>query len=330
MAPEALAQVLRPIVERFPREAFPNLLVGLGEGDDAAVYRLNDEVALIFTLDFFAPVVDDAYTYGAIAAANSMSDVYAMGGEVLIALNIACIPADMPPEIAGEIFRGGADKIAEAGALLVGGHTMDDKEPKYGLALLGIIHPDEVITKEDARPGDVLVLTKPLGSGVITTALKKGAAKEEHVRGAVEVMLRLSRTASRLMREVKAHAATDITGFGLLGHAQELAARSGVRLRFFAEKIPFMPGARDYAEEWLFPGGTHSNERFYHPWVDFAPGIDEETQLLLYDAQTSGGLLIALAPDAVDRFLARCAEEAQDAWVVGEVMEGKPGTIEVR
>jgi len=252
-----------------------------------------------------------------------------MGGEVLIALNIACIPADMPPEVAGAILQGGADKVAEAGGILVGGHTMDDKEPKYGLAVVGTVHPEKVISKGGAKPGDVLVLTKPLGTGVITTALKVEMAQETHIQKALEIMQKLNRTAARLMREVGANAATDITGFGLLGHAQEMAARSGVMLRFFAERIPFLPGAREYAEQWLFPGGTHSNERYYHRWVKFSPEIDEETQLLLYDAQTSGGLLIALPPDRVERFLARCTEEGQDAWVVGEVIKGEPGTIEV-
>jgi len=296
--------------------------VGLEGGDDAAVYRLNDEVALIFTTDFFAPVVDDAYTYGAIAAANSMSDVYAMGGEVLIALNIACIPADMPPEIASEILRGGAEKVAEAGAILVGGHTMDDKEPKYGLAVIGTVHPERVVTKAGARPGDVLILTKPLGTGIITTALKAGLAQEEHVHKAVETMLHLNRAAAQAMQEVGVSAATDITGFGLLGHAQEMAALSGVGFRFYVDAIPFLPGAREYAEQWLFPGGTHSNERHFNPRVSFASGIDEETQLLLYDAQTSGGLLIAVPGEKAEALVRSLRERGEGHWVIGEVVEG--------
>ncbi len=285
-------------------------------------------MALIFTADFFAPVVDDAYTYGAIAAANSMSDVYAMGGEVLMALNITCLPPDMPPEIAGAILRGGADKVAEAGGILVGGHTMDDKEPKYGLAVVGLVHPDRVITKAGARPGDLLVLTKPLGTGVITTALKAEAAEEEHVRAAVEVMLRLNRNASRAMQEVGVSAATDITGFGLLGHALDIAIMSGVKLRLYHERIPFLPGARDYAEQWLFPGGAHSNERFFHPRVRFLSGLEDEEQLLLFDPQTSGGLLIAVPGERAPELVAKLREKGDGHWVIGEVVEGD-GIIEV-
>jgi selenide,water dikinase len=323
-----LAQVLRHIINLFPKEAYANLLVGLGEGDDAAVYKLNDELALIFTADFFAPVVDDPYLYGAIAAANSMSDVYAMGGEVLMALNITCLPPDMPPDIAGAILRGGADKIAEAGGILVGGHTMDDKEPKYGLAVIGTVHPKKVITKAGAKPGDVLILTKPLGTGVITTALKAGLAKEEHIQAAVEVMLRLNRKAAKAMQEVGVSAATDITGFGFLGHARDIAIMSGVNLRFYHERIPFIPGAKEYAEQWLFPGGTHSNERYFHPWVRFSSNLTEEEQLLLFDAQTSGGLLIAVPPERASLLVEKLKEEGDGHWVVGEVVEGG-GFIEV-
>ena len=304
--------------------------MGLGEGDDAAVYKLNDDVALIFTADFFAPVVDDAYTYGAIAAANSMSDVYAMGGEVLMALNITCFPPDMPPEIAGAILRGGADKVAEAGGILVGGHTMDDKEPKYGLAVVGIVHPQKVVTKAGARPGDVLILTKPLGTGVITTALKAGMAREEHVRAAVETMLHLNRNASRAMQEVGVSAATDITGFGLLGHALDMALMSRVKLRFYYDRIPFIPGARDYAEQWLFPGGAHSNERFFHPRVRFILDLEDEEQLLLFDPQTSGGLLIAVPAERASELVEKLEEKGEGHWVIGEVAEeDDAGRIEV-
>lgn len=285
-------------------------------------------MAIIFTADFFAPVVDDPYTYGAIAAANSMSDVYAMGGEVLLALNITCLPPDMPPEVAGAILRGGADKVAEAGGILVGGHTMDDKEPKYGLAVVGTVHPQKVITKAGAKPGDFLFLTKPLGTGVITTALKAGLAEEEHVRAAVEVMLRLNRNAARAMQETGVSAATDITGFGLLGHARDIAVMSEVNLRFHYERIPFIPGAREYAEQWLFPGGTHSNERFFHPWVRFLASLREEEQLLLFDAQTSGGLLVAVPPERAPLFEESLREKGERCWIVGEVLEGD-GIIEV-
>jgi len=285
-------------------------------------------LALIFTADFFAPVVDDPYTYGAIAAANSMSDVYAMGGEVLLALNITCFPPDMPSEIAGAILRGGADKVAEAGGILVGGHTMDDREPKYGLAVIGVVHPQKVVTKAGAKPGDILFLTKPLGTGVITTALKAGSAREEHIKAATEVMLHLNRNASRAMQEVGVSAATDITGFGLLGHAKDIAVMSRVNLRFYYERIPFIPGAREYAEQWLFPGGTHSNERFFHPWVRFLSNLSEEDQLLLFDAQTSGGLLIAVASERAPLLEESLKEKGERYWIVGEVLEGD-GIIEV-
>lgn len=272
--------------------------------------------------------MDDPYTYGAIAAANSMSDVYAMGGEVLLALNITCFPPDMPSEIAGAILRGGADKVAEAGGILVGGHTMDDREPKYGLAVIGVVHPQKVVTKAGAKPGDILFLTKPLGTGVITTALKAGSAREEHVKAATEVMLHLNRNASRAMQEVGVSAATDITGFGLLGHARDIAVMSRVNLRFYYERIPFIPGAREYAEQWLFPGGTHSNERFFHPWVRFLSNLSEEDQLLLFDAQTSGGLLIAVPSERASLLEESLKEKGERYWIVGEVLEGD-GIIEV-
>jgi selenide,water dikinase len=226
MGPEPLVQVLRPLSGMFPAKEYPNLLVGLEVSDDAAVYRISDELAIVLTLDFFAPVVDDPYDYGAIAAANAMSDVYAMGGEAVLALNICGFPIDLPSEMVGEILRGGAEKVAEAGAVLAGGHTVIDKEPKYGLAVVGFVHPDHIATKAAAKAGDVLVLTKPLGMGLIATALKAGIAKPSHVRAAVEVMKTLNRKAARLMQRVGIDAVTDITGFALLGHAQEIAEKA--------------------------------------------------------------------------------------------------------
>ena len=220
MGPEALAQVLRPLQNMFRAEDYPELLVGLEISDDAAVYKINDEVAVIQTLDFFPPVVDDPYDYGAIAAANAMSDVYAMGGEVVLALNICGFPPDLPPDVVTEILRGGAEKVAEAGGIIAGGHTLDDKEPKYGLAVMGFVHPDCVAAKAGARPGDVLILTKPLGVGIITTALKGQVAEPGHVEAAVESMKKLNRRAARLMQSVGVNACTDVTGFALLGHAQ--------------------------------------------------------------------------------------------------------------
>jgi selenide,water dikinase len=322
MGPEALAQVLRPLEQMFPAHQHPELLVGLEVSDDAAVYKISDELAVIYTLDFFPPVVDDPYDYGAIAAANSMSDVYAMGGQVALALNICAFPADMPPAIISEILRGGAEKVAEAGGVLAGGHTTEDKEPKYGLTVMGLIHPERVLTKAGARPGDALVLTKPLGVGIITTALKGGVAEPEHVAAAVESMKRLSRQAAQLIQEVGVHASTDITGFGILGHSYEIAERSGVGLRFDLARLPWLPGATRYAEEWLFPAGAHNNKRFYEPHVQWMGVISEELQTLLFTPETSGGLLVAVPPQRLETLLARFAETGQPCWVVGEVLEG--------
>ncbi len=323
MGPEALAQVLRPLQNMFRAEDYPELLVGLEVSDDAAVYKINDEVAVIQTLDFFPPVVDDPYDYGAIAAANAMSDVYAMGGEVVLALNICGFPPDLPPDVVTEILRGGAEKVAEAGGVIAGGHTLDDKEPKYGLAVMGFVHPDRVATKAGARPGDVLILTKPLGVGIITTALKGQVAEPGHVEAAVESMKKLNRHAARLMQSVGVNACTDITGFALLGHAQEMAEKSGVGIRFYLEKLPFVEGAREYAEDWLFPGGACRNQEHYAPQVRFAPDIPEEMQMLLYTPETSGGLLIAVPSEKLEELLALFSTEGQEHWTIGEVVEGE-------
>jgi selenide,water dikinase len=323
MGPEALAQVLRPLQGMFPADQYPELLVGLEVSDDAAVYKISDEVAVIQTLDFFPPVVDAPYDYGAIAAANAMSDVYAMGGEVVLALNICGFPSDLPPEVVVEILRGGAEKVAEAGGVLAGGHTLDDREPKYGLAVMGLIHPDRVLTKAGARPGDALVLTKPLGVGIITTALKGEVADLAHVAVAVESMKTLNRDAARLIQQVGVHACTDVTGFALLGHGQEMAEKSKARLRFYVDKLPFLEGARQYAEDWLFPGGACRNKDCYERWVDFAPGVSEEMQMLLFTPETSGGLLVAVPPERLEILTALFADKGQPCWVVGEVVEGE-------
>jgi selenide,water dikinase len=307
----------------FRAERYPDLLVGLEVSDDAAVYRISDDVAIIQTLDFFTPVVDDPYDYGAIAAANAMSDVYAMGGEVVLALNICGFPADLPLEVTSEILRGGAEKVAEAGGVLAGGHTIDDDEPKYGLSVMGLVHPDRILTKGGARSGDVLVLTKPLGVGIITTALKGRQADAAHVAAAVESMKRLNRGAARLIQQVGVRACTDVTGFALLGHGFEMAERSGVRLRFFAKKLPFLEGAMQYAEASLFPGGTCNNERAYQHAVHFGPGVSEEMQQLLYTPETSGGLLVAVPAERLEMLAERFDEAAEPYWVVGEVVDGE-------
>jgi selenide,water dikinase len=315
----------------FPAARFPEVLVGLGPlRDDAAVYRINDETALVATLDFFTPVVDDPYQYGAVAAANALSDVYAMGGRPALALNISCLSRCLPAEIVAEILRGGADKVREADAVLVGGHSVDDREPKYGLVALGFVHPQRILTKAGARPGDILVLTKPLGVGMITTAHKGDQAEAEHMRGAVDSMLRLNRAAAEILQSVETHACTDVTGFALLGHACEMAEQSHVRLRMRAAAIPFLPGAEEYAGMWLFPGGTGNNWQAFASHVRFEEEIREEMRRLLLTPETSGGLLAAVAPGELDNLRDRFREAGEQLWVIGEVLsDGEPGQIEV-
>lgn len=307
----------------FRAEQYPALLVGLEVSDDAAVYKINDEVAVVQTLDFFTPVVDDPYDYGAIAAANAMSDVYAMGGEVALALNICGFPPDLPPEIIAEILRGGAEKVAEAGGALAGGHTVDAKEPTYGLSVMGLVHPDRVLTKGGAQPGDVLVLTKPLGVGIITTVLKAGIADPIHVTAAVESMKKLNRQAVILIQGLGVHACTDVTGFALLGHGHEMAERSNARFRFYFDQLPFLEGAKQYADDNLFPGGSCRNRDAYEHRIDFAPSLSDEMRLLLFTPETSGGLLAAVPPEGLETPTTLFSQEEQPYWVVGEVMEGE-------
>jgi selenide,water dikinase len=323
MGPEALAQVVRPLKGLFPADQHPDLLVGLEMSDDAAIYRISDDVAVIQTLDFFTPVVDDPYDYGAVAAANAMSDVYAMGGEVVVALNICGFPTDLPREVISEILRGGAEKVVEAGAALAGGHTIEDNEPKYGLSVMGLVHPDKILTKGGARPGDVLVLTKPLGVGIITTALKSEVADRDHVKAAVESMVKLNRRAAQLLQQIGVHACTDVTGFSLMGHGLEMADRSGVKLRFNVTQIPFLDGAQHYADANLFPGGTSKNQEAYGDWVSFSPSISEEVQQLLFTPETSGGLLVAFSATETDALSDLFASEGEDCWVIGEVTAGE-------
>jgi selenide,water dikinase len=323
MDPAVLAQVLRPLQNQFSTEAHPEMLVGLGVADDAAVYRLNDQQAIISTTDFFTPVVDDPYDYGAIAAANAMSDVYAMGGEVLFALNIAAFPPDLDPAFVTEILRGGADKVIEAGGVIAGGHTIQDKEPKYGLAVTGLVHPDHIFTKGGAQPGDQLILSKPLGTGTVSTALKRDIAHPDHAAAMIKNMKRLNRCAAIAGQMAGVRAATDITGFGFLGHATEMTQAGRVRFRFRMGSIPLLPGVTEYAAEWIFPGGSHNNKAHYGHLVQFEASIPEDRQMLLWDAQTSGGLLLAVPPDRVKDFVAECAEHRQEAWVVGHVLEGE-------
>jgi selenide,water dikinase len=314
---------LRPVQNIFNPADYPDLLVGLEDPDDAAVWQLDEQRALVVTTDFFTPVVDDPYDYGSIAAANSLSDIYAMGGTPFLALNIAALPPDLPTEISSEILRGGAEKTKEAGVVIAGGHTVQDKEPKYGLVALGLVEKEKMLTKAGLQPGDALVLTKPLGFGCITTALKQDKADESDVREVVNWMTRLNRTAGLLAVEFGLSAATDVTGFSLLGHGLEMAEASGVELQFDYAQIPFVNRARKYAGMWTFPGGASDNRAHFGPHVTFDPSIDEASRMLLFDPQTSGGLLLGVPQDKLTAFKTRAVELEQPAWVIGEVNEGK-------
>lgn len=315
---------MNPLRGMFQAADYPDLLVGLAAADDAAVYRLNDQQAIIATTDFFPPVVDDPYDFGAIAAANALSDIFAMGGELLLAINLAAFPDTLDYSILTEILRGGAEKVAEAGGIVAGGHSVNDREPKYGLAAIGVVHPDAILRKGGARPGDRLILTKALGVGVITTALKRDLAAAEHVAAAVTGMKRLNRAAARAASAVPAHAMTDITGFGLLGHAQEMAQQGGVDFQIHLSALPWLPGALTYGEAGAFPGGMANNARYFGPQVSFAEEISLLFQDMLFTPETSGGLLVALDPSAVAGYLG----QVPGAVEIGQVIAGN-GRIRV-
>ena len=316
MGPEALAQVLRPLTLHT---APPALLVGLSAADDAAVFQVNAQQAVISTADFFPPVVDDPYTFGAIAAANALSDVYAMGGQVLMAINLVAWPDDLDYAILSEILRGGSDIVAQAGGVIAGGHSVTDKEPKYGLAVTGMVHPEHIFTKGGAQPGDILILGKPLGTGLITTAHKREQVAEDDLQAAIQSMKQLNREASEALRRDGVHAVTDITGFGLLGHAWEMASQSRVGMRFAFDALPLLPNARHYAEIGCIPGGAQRNEAYLAPHVRFAEYIDMIDREMVWDPQTSGGLFAAIDP-ALWPALAALAPTVK-FWRIGEVME---------
>lgn len=320
---------MRPLTGLFQAENYPDLLIGLDAPDDAAVYRLNAEQAVINTVDFFPPVVDDPYAFGAIAAANALSDIYAMGGEPLLAINLVAFPDGLGMELLTEILRGGAEKVREAGAVIAGGHTVTDKEPKYGLAVTGIIHPERIISKSGAQPGDKLILTKPLGSGVITTALKNGKTESSHVAEAVRVMSRLNRDAARIAQQFGVHAMTDITGYALLGHAHEMAHLSHVGFDLEYAALPWMPGTLIYAEQDLFAGGMYRNMEYFAQWVKFGERFSAIERQLLYDPQTSGGLLIAVPPEKVDQMCEALVAAGDKANIIGSVTAGD-GRIRVQ
>jgi len=316
----------------LPKFTDPNVLVGLDSPDDAAVYRVREDLAIVQTVDYFTPVVDDPYTFGQIAAANSLSDIYTMGTQPLFALNVIGYPAkQLPMDYLVEILRGGADKAAEAGIAIIGGHTIEDKEPKYGLVVTGVIHPEHILTKSTAKPGDVLILTKPLGLGVITTGIKRGEVCAEDIQQAILTMATLNKAAAEVMLEVGVSACTDITGFGLLGHLREMAAGSGVSATIYSKSVPVLDAAWPLVEKGIIPGGSKKNLQFLQSYLENPENVSPETLLLLADAQTSGGLLMAVSEEKADQMV-RALKGRKDVLasaVIGHVTAGPVGTIKI-
>lgn len=329
---------MRQLAGFFPATEHPEVLVGLSEPDDAAIYQIDATRALVQTVDFFTPIVDDPWTYGAIAAANAMSDVYAMGGEVVVCLNLAGFPNDLESDVIAQIFAGGAAKVREAGAAISGGHTINSPEPFYGLSVTGMIHPDRVMRKGGARPGDRLFLTKPLGTGIITTAAKRTGPAESpadrtarhgqgkpdldpaHLDAAVASMLKLNRAAARAAQTANVRAGTDITGFGLLGHATEMMQGAGgnVGLHIYAAEVPTLPGVWEYIAAGYLTGARLRNPAHFAPHVRFADNVTEAQRLLLWEAETSGGLLLAVPGSQIETFRIACADQGQACWEIGE------------
>lgn len=307
---------------KLPKFYDENLLVGIETSDDAAVYKITEEVALIQTVDFFTPIVDDPYTFGQIAAANSLSDVYAMGGEPKIALNIVGFPNCLSPDVLGDILAGGADKVKEAGAVLVGGHTVQDDEPKYGLCVSGFVHPDKLFKNYGCKVGDVLILTKQIGSGIVNTAIKADMTDDKTIEEAVLVMKTLNKKAKEAAQKFEIHACTDITGFGLLGHSVEMASASGVSFELNVEEINYIQNAIQYAKMGLIPGGAYKNREHFGKTVDTGE-VEEHYIDLLFDPQTSGGLLFSVTPEQADNLLAECLRKGIETSVsvIGRVVE---------
>ena len=320
---------LLSLLSALPPITDPNVLIGSATADDAAIYKLSDDLALVLTTDFFTPIVDRPYDFGAVAAANALSDVYAMGGTPLTALSIVGFPDSLQPDVLGEILRGAIDKAAEAGIAIVGGHTIKAEEPIFGLAVVGQVAPNRVLSNANAQPGDVLILTKPLGLGIITTAVKNGEDKLGAITTAIEVMSTLNRAAGEEIGRCGAHALTDVTGFGLLGHLRNMVAASEVTAQIYFDAVPVLAAAREYVNNGIAPGGTHANFRFLNDWVTYAPDVTKPEQLILCDAQTSGGLLAAVPADQADDLLAALRSRGiTDAAVVGRIEEG-PSRIQV-
>lgn len=327
IGPADLAQVIRTLP---PAEPNPNLLVGLDTSDDAGVYRLTDELAMVQTVDFFTPIVDDPYSFGQVAAANAISDIYAMGGKPLTALNIVAFPiTTLDKQVLSDILRGAGDKLKEAGVTLVGGHSIDDKEPKFGLAVTGIIHPDKVRTNAGAKPGDALILTKPIGVGILTSSIKKDLLSEEEISRVTSVMAGLNKTAAEVMDRYDVHACTDVTGFGLMGHTLEMAKGSGTGIIIVKDDVPVLPRVREMAEAGVIPGGSKNNHAHVSGSVQFPEAMDDIDRLILCDAVTSGGLLIALDHEEALELLQELQEAGVEAGMIGRVTDQHPGTIVV-
>lgn len=322
---------LLSLLGMLPPITDPRVLVGSATSDDAAIYQLTDEMALVLTTDFFTPIVDRPYDFGAIAAANALSDVYAMGGKPLAALNLVGFPDQkLPVEVLGEILRGAADKGAEAEIAIIGGHTIQTEEPIFGLAVVGQVHPKKVLANAGAQPGDRLVLTKPIGLGIITTAAKNGEDKLGAIGEAIAVMSTLNRDAARALEPFEVHALTDITGFGLLGHLRNMTSASHVNARIHLDNVPVLAAAREYVHAGVAPGGTHANWRFLANWVTFGESIEKAEQLLVCDAQTSGGLLICLPAEQADALVSDLHRAGVgSATLVGEIVEPGEGRITV-
>ena len=309
----------------------PDLLVGNDTGDDAAVYRLDKNTAIIVTVDFFTPITDDPYEFGVIAAANSLSDVYAMGGKPLVALNIVGFPAELAVDMLGDVLKGGYDKAAEAGCLIVGGHTVDDSEPKYGLSVVGLIEPGKEVSNAKAQPGDVLVLTKPIGTGIITTGCKQGITPDDILKNAVDVMATLNKGAAEAMMRVGINSCTDITGFGLMGHLRGMTKGSKVGAIINASDVPVLPGVWDLLEKNVVPGGTFRNMNGVEDSVDWDKSLTDQQRLLMCDAQTSGGLLISVTKDKVEKLLSELEISGVETRViVGEITAENSGRILVK
>ncbi len=316
IGPETLSKIL----DKLPKMSDKNLLVGIETSDDAAVYKLTEDIAAIQTLDFFTPVVDDPYTFGAIAAANSLSDVYAMGGKPTVAMNIVCFPNCLDIDILGEILKGGADKVIESGAVVIGGHTVEDDEPKYGLSIMGIVHPDKILKNHGCKVGDVLILTKPIGTGIVNTAIKAEIASKEVYNEAVKVMTTLNKYAGEIIVDYNINACTDITGFGIMGHGYEMASASDITIKLFKDKIPVIKGAREYAEMGLVPAGTYNNKGYLenkYKLVDIPEWLED----ILFDPQTSGGLLISTPKDQVESMIERLMDLEIKSSIIGEVID---------